>query len=79
MGEGRAGGSSATGDGGHAALSLTPDADGTGSGLELEGSNTGTYCLLYLCGRMPAYNGVPHTFLFPFSNVVIKSGERAFG
>ena len=32
MGEGRAEGSSATGDGGQAAISLMPDVDGTGSG-----------------------------------------------
>ena len=32
MGDGRAEGSSAIGDGGQAAISPTPDADGTGSG-----------------------------------------------
>jgi len=32
VGEGRAEGSSATGDGGQAAISLMPDVDGTGSG-----------------------------------------------
>ena len=32
MGEGRAEGSSATEDGGQAAISLMPDVDGTGSG-----------------------------------------------
>ena len=32
MGDGRAEGSSAIGDGGQAAISLMPDADGTGSG-----------------------------------------------
>ena len=32
MGGGRAEGSSAVGDGGQAAISLTPDVDGTGSG-----------------------------------------------
>ena len=32
MGDGRAEGSSAIGDGGKAAISLTPDVDGTGSG-----------------------------------------------
>ena len=31
VGDGRAEGSSATGDGGQAAMSLMPDADGTGS------------------------------------------------
>ena len=31
MGDGGAAGSSATGDGGQAAISLTPDADGIGS------------------------------------------------
>ena len=36
MGNGRAEGSSATGDGGQAAVSLTPDVDGTGSGSLLE-------------------------------------------
>ena len=32
MGDGRAEGLSAKGDGGQAAISLTPDVDGTGSG-----------------------------------------------
>ena len=32
MGDGRTEGSSAIGDGGQAAISLTPDVDGTGSG-----------------------------------------------
>ena len=36
MGEGGAEGSSLTGDGGRAAISLPPDADGTGSGSLLE-------------------------------------------
>ena len=36
MGDGRAEGSSAIGDGGRAAMSLTPDGDGTGSGSLLE-------------------------------------------
>ena len=36
MGDGRAEGSSATGDGGQAAVSLTPDVDGTGSGSLLD-------------------------------------------
>ena len=36
MGEGRAEGSPAIGDGGRAAMSLTPDVDGTGSGSLLE-------------------------------------------
>ena len=36
MGDGRAEGSSAIGDGGQAAISLTPDIDGTGSGSLLE-------------------------------------------
>ena len=36
MGDGRAEGSSAVGDGGQAAISLTPDMDGTGSGSLLE-------------------------------------------
>ena len=36
MGDGRAEGSSAIGDGGQAAMSLMPDADGTGSGSLLE-------------------------------------------
>ena len=36
MGDGRAEGSSAIGDGGQAAISLTPDVDGTGSGSLLE-------------------------------------------
>ena len=36
MGNGRAEGSSATGDGGQAAVSLTPDVDGTGSGSLLD-------------------------------------------
>ena len=36
VGDGRAEGSSAIGDGGQAAVSLTPDMDGTGSGSLLE-------------------------------------------
>ena len=36
MGDGRAEGLSAVGDGGQAAVSLTPDMDGTGSGSLLE-------------------------------------------
>ena len=36
MGDGRAEGLSAIGDGGQAAISLTPDVDGTGSGSLLE-------------------------------------------
>ena len=36
MGDGRAEGSSATGDGGQAAVSLMPDVDGTGSGSLLD-------------------------------------------
>ena len=36
MGDGRAEGSSATGDGGQAAVSLMPDIDGTGSGSLLD-------------------------------------------
>ena len=36
MGDGRAEGSSAIGDGGQAAISLTPDIDGTGSGSVLD-------------------------------------------
>ena len=36
MGDGRAEGSSAIGDGGQAAVSLMPDTDGTGSGSLLE-------------------------------------------
>ena len=55
MGDGRAEGSSATGDGGQAAISLTPDVDGTGSGSlleisQLEGSCVGD--LLYLLPTM---------------------------
>ena len=49
MGEGRAEGSSAVGDGGQAAISLTPDDDGTHvrifESLQLEGSYVGD--LLY--------------------------------
>ena len=37
VGDGRAEGSSAIGDGGNAAISLTPDVDGTGSGSFLGG------------------------------------------
>ena len=44
MGDGRAEGSSATGDGGQAAVSLMPDVDGIGSGSLLDpvmpGSNS---------------------------------------
>ena len=36
MGDGRVEGSSAIGDGGQAAVSLTPDVDGTGSGFLLD-------------------------------------------
>ena len=36
MGDGRAEGSSAIGDGGQAAVSLMPDVDGTGSGSLLD-------------------------------------------
>ena len=36
MGDGRAEGSSAMGDGGQAAMSLTPDVDDTGSGSLLD-------------------------------------------
>ena len=36
MGDGRAEGSSAIGDGGQAAISLTPDVDGTDSGSLLD-------------------------------------------
>ena len=36
MGDGRAEGLSAVGDGGQAAISLTPDVDGTGSGSLLD-------------------------------------------
>ena len=36
MGDGRAEGSSAIGDGGQAAISLTPDVGGTGSGFLLD-------------------------------------------
>ena len=36
MGDGRAEGLSAVGDGGQAAISLTPEVDGTGSGSLLE-------------------------------------------
>ena len=36
MGDGRAEGSSAIGDGGQAAISLLPDVDGTGSGSLLD-------------------------------------------
>ena len=36
MGDGRAEGSSATGDRGQAAISLTPEVDGTGSGSLLD-------------------------------------------
>ena len=36
MGDGRAEGSSAIGDGGQAAISLNPDVDGTGSGSLLD-------------------------------------------
>ena len=45
MGDGRAEGSSAIGDGGQAAISLTPDVDGTHvrifESLQLEGSYVG--------------------------------------
>ena len=44
MGDGRAEGWSAIGDGGQAAISLTPDVDGTGSGFEIK---ILYYCTLY--------------------------------
>ena len=44
MGEGRAGGSSAIGDGGQAAILLTPDTDGTDSGSLLD-----RYACQHLC------------------------------
>ena len=40
MGDGRAEGSSAIEDGGQAAMSLTPDADGTGSGSSLDSTQS---------------------------------------
>ena len=47
MGDGRAEGSSAIGDGGQAAISLTPDADGTRvcvfESLHIEGLYVGVY------------------------------------
>ena len=46
VGDGRDEESSATGDGGQAAISLMPGVDGTGSGLQLEGSKVGD--LLYV-------------------------------
>ena len=49
MGDGRAGGSSAVGDGEQAAISLTTEADGTHGhifeSLQLEGSYIGAYCV----------------------------------
>ena len=50
MGDGRAEASSAIGDGGPAAMSLTPDADGTGSGSLLDSILSIKilyYCTLY--------------------------------
>ena len=44
MGDGRAEGSSAIGDARQAAISLTPDVDGTGSGLKIK---ILYYCTLY--------------------------------
>ena len=44
MGDGRNEGLSAIGDGGQTAVSLTPDVDGTGSGLEIK---ILYYCTLY--------------------------------
>ena len=48
MGDGRAGGSSAIGDGEQAAISLTPEVDGTlghiFESFQLEGSYIGVYC-----------------------------------
>ena len=52
VGDGRAEGLSATGDGGRAAMSLTPDADGTHmcifEGLQLEGSCAGDLVYLHI-------------------------------
>ena len=44
MGDGRAEGSSAIGDGGQAAISLMPDVDGTGSGSRSEERRVGKEC-----------------------------------
>ena len=48
MGDGRAGEASAIGDGEQAAISLTPEVDGTHGhifeSLQLEGSYIGVYC-----------------------------------
>ena len=51
MGDGRAEGSSAIGDGGQAAISLTPDADGTRVCIFESSQPEGSYVrdLLYCC------------------------------
>ena len=52
MGDSRAEGSSATGDGGQAAVSLTPDADGTDSGSLLGSNQSSPLLLLDIMGLM---------------------------
>ena len=52
MGDGRAEGSSPI-DGGQAATSLTPDADGTGSGLEIKILYSIQYCTVKYTEAQP--------------------------
>ena len=52
MGDSRAEGLSATGDGGQAAVSVTPDADGTGSGSLLGTNQSSTLLLPDIVGLM---------------------------
>ena len=56
MGDGRAEGSSAIGDGGQAAISLTPDMDGTGCGSLL--NSILSIKILYYC---TLYSSVKYT------------------
>ena len=57
MGDGRAGGSSAIGDGEQAAISLTREVDGTHGhifeSVQLEGSYIGAYCVTESLCRTP--------------------------
>ena len=73
MGGGRSEGSSATGDRGQAAVSLTPDVDGTGSGSLLE-PDAGIFESSHVAGRPydlhPAAPLIfpPHHCLFPLTH-----------
>ena len=80
MGDGRAEGSLAIGDGGQAAISLTPDFDGTNvcifESLQLEGSYVGD--LLY--GHFNNINSSnPRAWdIFPFLCIIFKYLHQCF-